>query len=435
MAGCLPPSVALGAPTHDLTSSSAAALDSLAMSLAAASAERVARAVALVDALPTRGAADGLIAAVRPRLAKLRPARRIGFARLLFTPLDAVVVPLDAWSRGSPGIPRPALAALTRAIRDGWTANGDASLDSLDQRLRSLPATDRPRLLEVGAPLWAHAAIVLRRVVPPTDWRRGSGLPHDDFRPLACAVAMVLAHAETVVGDGVRHSSQTRLDAVLLPVCRSALAMQAGFSAASPKTAPNLAGPDATPVATLLAALMTAATRGDRVLAMFEEAATGNKPATRAGRLAVDFVLDDALREVGRAPFPHLLQLVGRTAGLVKGLNALMQFRPAGRQRLIEVSAALDCACRTRFATALKEAVGQAHPDLLAQQRFEQLEDARALAAVASAFGDPAAYVSALREALERLGNTGTLGLTDEELLRLRDRLVAPLSLPVTPST
>ncbi len=53
---------------------------------------RVMRIVATVDAMSARGPADELIVPVRHRLAALRPPRPLRFARLLFYPLDPLIV-------------------------------------------------------------------------------------------------------------------------------------------------------------------------------------------------------------------------------------------------------------------------------------------------------------------------------------------------------
>ena len=53
--------------------------------------DQVAQIVAMVDAMPDRGAADHLIAPLRARLARTRPPRPLRFARLLFLPLDPLL--------------------------------------------------------------------------------------------------------------------------------------------------------------------------------------------------------------------------------------------------------------------------------------------------------------------------------------------------------
>ena len=78
---------------------------------------RIAEIVTLVDSMPERGAADALLAPLRGRLLQIRPPRRMSFARLLFTPANAVVVAAPQWRRNSVTIPRTALSCLARQAR------------------------------------------------------------------------------------------------------------------------------------------------------------------------------------------------------------------------------------------------------------------------------------------------------------------------------
>src|SRR5918993_3946884 len=70
------------------------------------------RVVALLDGLKDRGEADELLARARHRLQGLRPPRPLAFTRLLFVPLDGVIVPPSKWRRGEGQVPRSALPAL-----------------------------------------------------------------------------------------------------------------------------------------------------------------------------------------------------------------------------------------------------------------------------------------------------------------------------------
>ena len=60
--------------------------------LAAARDAQILQAVAMVDAMPERGAADEIVAPLRSRLARLRPPRPLRFARLLFLPLALLLI-------------------------------------------------------------------------------------------------------------------------------------------------------------------------------------------------------------------------------------------------------------------------------------------------------------------------------------------------------
>src|ERR1700682_2240745 len=95
-----------------LTRSANPAIREVARSLAVARDEQILQVVAMVDAMPNRGAADQLIAPLRGRLALLRPPRPLRFARLLFLPLDPLIVPAGRWRPEQNTIPRNAIPSL-----------------------------------------------------------------------------------------------------------------------------------------------------------------------------------------------------------------------------------------------------------------------------------------------------------------------------------
>jgi hypothetical protein len=66
--------------------------------LAAAQDHQIARVLQIVDGLESRTEADHLISALRKRLAELRPMRKLNFDRLLFAPLDPLIVNAPDWT-------------------------------------------------------------------------------------------------------------------------------------------------------------------------------------------------------------------------------------------------------------------------------------------------------------------------------------------------
>ncbi len=74
--------------------------------LAEAADRQLIEVVALIDAMADRGGADALVAPVRARLQRLNPRRPLRFSRLLFLPLDPVIVAGPEWRRDAIGIPR-----------------------------------------------------------------------------------------------------------------------------------------------------------------------------------------------------------------------------------------------------------------------------------------------------------------------------------------
>ncbi len=168
----------------------ATAVSQLQARMARARDGQIARIVAAVDALPQRGEADTLIAPLRLRLAQLRPARPFGFTRLLWLPLDPVVLPAERWRPGDAGVPRRCLAPFAEAVRSALPDRGMA----LDAQARLLAPDDRTALVAAGAAVWPVAAAVLRRL-PAGPGTREAGLAEAEIAPLATAMAAVLAEA------------------------------------------------------------------------------------------------------------------------------------------------------------------------------------------------------------------------------------------------
>ena len=157
----------------------------LKASLAQARDSQVARVVAMVDALPERGAADALIAPLRPRLAQLRPVRPPGFVRLLFTPLNPIITSTAEWRRCGVGVPRSALAPLGWAVRAARPEDAGGGCDD-DAHLTT------------GFALWPGAAAALARIDVPGEWSEASGLTAAEFTPVVSIVVAVLAEAQAI---------------------------------------------------------------------------------------------------------------------------------------------------------------------------------------------------------------------------------------------
>lgn len=145
------------------------------------------RVVALVDGLGAdRGAADRLLESVRPRLASLRLARPLGFTRLLFMPLDPVIVPSDAWRPGAGRFPRGAILPLGAALHGALGATAAA----VDAGCTGRTTGDAEAVRALGALLWPAAAVaVVRFGAPPEGWEAAGGLRPEDFPALAALCA------------------------------------------------------------------------------------------------------------------------------------------------------------------------------------------------------------------------------------------------------
>ena len=170
---------------------SASALRHLQRALLTTSDEQLARIVGVLDNLEGRGGTDALIAPMRCRLAQLRPARPLTFARLLFTPIDPLLVPGPVWTRGGLGVPRTALLPVAAQVR----AELGGQADAVDAMIRGGRADDADLVRRAGTLLWPAAAAVLDRVGPPTDWLEATGLGAAEYATIARCTASVLSEA------------------------------------------------------------------------------------------------------------------------------------------------------------------------------------------------------------------------------------------------
>jgi hypothetical protein len=137
------------------------------------------RVVALLDGLKDRGEADELLARARHRLHALRPPRPLAFTRLLFVPLDGVIVPASKWRRGEGHLPRSALPALADAVHRALGAEGEAIAAACQGRIMA----DADAVERVGRRLWPAAARVLPASAPP-EWE-AAGLVAADYAEIA----------------------------------------------------------------------------------------------------------------------------------------------------------------------------------------------------------------------------------------------------------
>ena len=163
---------------------------SLSEELVHASDSKILKVTHMIDRLPDRGEADQLLAPVRARLAALRPSRPMTRTRLLFTPLDALVVGAARWRPGDLLIPRQLIQPLADLLLPGIPGELPADLHDADE----------PALTRAGAPLWAAAAIRLQALEFPRDWftpdwQKSHGLTATAVMHLAAALAVILRHA------------------------------------------------------------------------------------------------------------------------------------------------------------------------------------------------------------------------------------------------
>jgi hypothetical protein len=327
MSGVRPPPKQVGATE----------LRALSRDIAEAGEPQIKRIVAHVDAMANRGAADALIEPLRQRLRLLRPPRPLRLARLMFYPLDPLIVPGSRWLPGRTTIPRSALTAITERVRQAMGPEAQA----IEAEIAGKTTADAGLITALGRPLWPAVARILLEANVPEGWE-ATGLGDVAYRPLADSIAALLTQAapldrlcaETAngllppnpekVGFMLRHIAGTCPAA--LPMLIALLLVRLPQAAASIRLD---GGPDA-------AAIEMAFNQAtDRVLRQLEEE-DGTEALIAAGKLA----------DAGAA--------AARIAKLLEQLDTGHR-TPQRREQLRSLRQRLDASSRARFTLGLQE--------------------------------------------------------------------------------
>ena len=404
-----------------------AALPEVRRQLVHARDEQMAQVVALVDALPRRGQADALIAPLRPRLALLAPSRPMTLMRLVFRPLDPVILPAPRWRPGLPAVPRTALGCMGSAIMPRLGAAGTAA----QAMLAGVPPGAAPEVAgdaaaRAGAILWPAAASALDGLLTPPDWTEATGLPLACFAPICAAAAAVLHQAVRLA----------RLDPG--PGAEAGDGLAAGVNAILADAQARPAG-----LATVLAVLMS----HGPAAAVLAGAVSGSLPGGAAGGLvalplgALDAAVEQSLDRAGHLldsvlPAVGLAAAAGHAADVAALVDALEHpaNRPALRAQAGRTRQAADQACRDRMAQAVQQDLlprlqgsmpGGAPLDDAAVDRLEGVaRDLRRLGRAGRRLGQPTAYDALLARIAGEVGTLSAPGLTRMDRLRLAELLV-----------
>lgn len=288
-----------------------------------------------IDAMAGCGP-DGLL---RKRLASLRSPHPLSFGRLMFHPLDPLIVPAVRWRPGRPMIPRSALAPMADHVRLTMGAAADEIAAEIDGRTTA----DGDLIVRTGRLLWPLAAEVLDAGTVP--WG-STGL--GDYRVLAGAVAALLREAVTLYA--IQEEAATGLLPPRLSVIHGMIS-RAGR-----------AGSGALPM--MIAVLL------DRVPEAAMLLAEHGRGLEASGiESAMDAAADLLLRQIYRADAVEIRIAVGTLAEAGTAAHRMMallrhlgsaKLKPDRRQRLRVLRQRLDDACRVRFTTGLEDAFLQA---------------------------------------------------------------------------
>ncbi len=310
-------------------------LRSLQSDLLGAHDRQILKVVAMVDKLPVRGHADQFIAPLRPRLATLRPSRPVNFTRLLFSPLDPMIVVPTTWKRDALAVPRSALLPLSHQVRAGLGAEAD----EFDRLLVPLTNLHTSEIRSVGLALWPRAATVLAAAQPPEEWADVTGLQAADYRAIADLAATVLGASggiESLAWAALhgKPPANHEIEALL----NDALATGTGAFAI---------------IATLLAARLPHAQ--PVFIAADDISSRRGEPAVRR---AVDQMIDTTIDGI-EARLEDTVQLSQAAAslrsvvGLLEDLELQCSSRPSRKARIVQLRRTIDTTSREKFSEAL----------------------------------------------------------------------------------
>jgi hypothetical protein len=313
-----------------------AAVREVRRELCAAEDEKIARVVRMVDQMVDRGAADALIAPLRPRLAEMRVARPVVFTRLLFMPLDALIVSASTWQRSDFTVPRTCLAPLAAQLREAMP--GPAQ--ELDRQLVGMLLDDRPALEALGARLWTPAATQLCRLEPPASWVSQTGLAVTDHAELCRAIAAMLLQAHATARLATLAAAGATPDAAEIG------AMVTTAAGDGPKA-----------LSMLMTVLLTRLPNASQIVGLVRDVAVpmGVGELRRLTDAAFDFLLDSVDPAVLVAgPFEAAAAKLAPVAGLLAEFHDRSGHAPARMARASKARREVDLACQKRFQAALR---------------------------------------------------------------------------------
>jgi len=385
-------------------------LRTLSRGVAEASEPQIRRIVATVDTMAARGAADDLIAPLRHRLAGLRPARPLRFARLLFFPLDPVIVRAARWRPNHCTVPRTAIAPMARLVEQAL----GTKVSAIKSAIHNLKAESGDLVTALGASLWPEAGAILPRAKVPAAWK-DTGLGDQAYHSLARRIGAVLHGAPA-------------LDAICAETAQGKLPPDSAAIKAMVGTVAGLA-PDALPM--LAALLMTRLPQAAHLLYEIDSgsAAAAIKAATQQ---AADLLLDQfqigegADAAVAISPLAEAGATVGRIAALLNELNR-DDATPERRTQLRALRQKLDTDCKARFEAGLNTellAAMRTLPDQPEAADIKGLEtmarNLRMLESEGRTLGSGAIYDRLLAQAADTVqAQPGSSGMTPADRLRL----------------
>jgi hypothetical protein len=342
------------------------------------------------------------------------------FARLLFLPLDPLIVPAARWRAAQPAIPRTAIPPIAAAI--------ETNLGEVGRRVSAMIEGHTTHDLSVvetaGDLLWPRAAQVLFNAGSPAEWE-ATGLSPPMYMPLARRIGALLFQAARL-----RHMTANAAEGLVPPEINAVQSMIEDVIRREPDAQSMI-------LALLLARVPEVAPILVRVAMLLGQ--RGGASLRHAGEQAADMLLDQL--EAPGGTEAHLGgQDLAEAGATVRRLTTLLvalegeSLSPDRRNRLTEVRARIKTGCQALFTERLST-------DLLEPLRTSasgsgpeagwELENAarglRALETEARRAGDDKSYDVLLGQAADMVREITVQGGLDRvEGLRLMEIVAGP---------
>jgi hypothetical protein len=390
-------------------------LRALRRSLLTADDQKILRVVTVVDEMADRGEADALVAPLRPRLSQLRPPRPLRFERLLFMPLDPLIVPATEWRVDQPMVPRTALRPIARTVRQRLGAD----VGPIEAGIAGRTTADGEAIARIGSRLWPAAACLLDSAPVPRDWAE-AGLRPAAWEPLTRGIAAVL-HRLAVLEPLMQDPT---------PGATGQEAMQALLTGLRDEPP----GSQAMVIALMLAQLPQAGELLQALARTLPDAADLRRAGDQAAAALLGRLEGAGVTEarVATASLADLSGEVSRLAELLDELE-LHTTLPDRRGRLTAVRRRLDQACRDRFGSTIDSELLEPlrhPPTAIDRDQQTQLEatarQLRTLETTARKLGGAADYDARLRAAAATVETCGGGALTIGRATRLLEILAGP---------
>lgn len=122
--------------------------------------------VAMLEASAEPRVRQAVLDPLRSRLTSLKPPRTLRFTRLLFMPLDGLIVPASEWRPGQATIPRSVLEAMSQTVQAAF--GGDIA--AIEMIVTGHNTDQAEVVTRAGLSVWSRAGEILGQLPAPVGW-------------------------------------------------------------------------------------------------------------------------------------------------------------------------------------------------------------------------------------------------------------------------